>query len=488
MMPIPRIGALVLGAVALALSPVTAQADDAIRPYAENPYYWQYQGEPVLLLGGSWQDNLFNHPIGLEEHLDLLVSVGGNYVRNTMSHRNQGNVFAYVQRAGPHSERFGDVPVEEDGKFDLDEFNEDYWLRLDDFLRMTRERDIIVQIEVFDPHDHFRDHQSLGGWSKHPFNPANNVNFTAEESGLPTSANYRPVARPSEHPFWLAVPALENNELVLHYQQAYVDKLLSITLEYSHVLYCIQNESGEELAFGDYWADYIHERAREAGRTVYVTDMRRTSDVREPDQRHIMDNPQRFNFLDISQTTGDYDAVLFVRDYVAENPRPINCTKLYNFGGGAARMFRAVFAGGASARFHRPHPLEGSRDHEESTRWGIGLSPQAQAGIRSARMLTDAMDLFACEPRGDLLSDRNDKEAYCLAEPGRQYAVYFPGGGSVTLDLSGAPEELTARWLDIENAEWTEEEPLRGGGRVQISPPGTGHWAVLMLSQKGNTE
>jgi len=24
-----------------------------IRPYAKNPYYWQYKSKPVLLLGGS---------------------------------------------------------------------------------------------------------------------------------------------------------------------------------------------------------------------------------------------------------------------------------------------------------------------------------------------------------------------------------------------------------------------------------------------------
>jgi hypothetical protein len=55
--------------------------------------YWQYQGRPVLLIGGSNQDNLFNHPnlgsAGLEAHLDLLVSAGGNYVRNTMSSRDR---------------------------------------------------------------------------------------------------------------------------------------------------------------------------------------------------------------------------------------------------------------------------------------------------------------------------------------------------------------------------------------------------------------
>jgi hypothetical protein len=57
-----------------------------IQPYAGNPGYWQYKGAPVVLLGGTVDDNLFQIP-DLEEHLDLLASVGGNYIRNTMSDR-----------------------------------------------------------------------------------------------------------------------------------------------------------------------------------------------------------------------------------------------------------------------------------------------------------------------------------------------------------------------------------------------------------------
>jgi hypothetical protein len=176
-----------------------------IQPYSENPYYWQYKGKPMLLLGGSWQDNLFNHPIGLERHLDLLQSVGGNYVRNTMSHRNEGNVFAYKQV---------------DGKFDLDQWNEEYWRRFDNFLKLTHERDIIVQIEIFDRHDLSTDHQSHGGWSKHPFNPANNITYTPETSGLPVDIGSN---HGWTHPFFVVVPALQDNELVLGYQRAYVD-------------------------------------------------------------------------------------------------------------------------------------------------------------------------------------------------------------------------------------------------------------------------
>ena len=77
-----------------------------IRPYEKNPYFWQYKGEPVLLIGGSAHDNLFNHPDvgpdGLESHLDLLVECGGNYVRNTMSSRDEGNPWPFAQIGRAH--------------------------------------------------------------------------------------------------------------------------------------------------------------------------------------------------------------------------------------------------------------------------------------------------------------------------------------------------------------------------------------------------
>jgi hypothetical protein len=62
-----------------------------IKPFTGNPRYWQYKREPVLLLGGTKDDNLFQIP-DLKEHLDLLAGCGGNYIRNTMSARDPGNL------------------------------------------------------------------------------------------------------------------------------------------------------------------------------------------------------------------------------------------------------------------------------------------------------------------------------------------------------------------------------------------------------------
>lgn len=475
---------VVLIACAFQLRIAFAQNEDGgIQPHPENNFYWQYQGKPILLLGGTWQDNLFNHPTRLEEHLDLLQSVGGNYVRNTMSHRNVGNVFAFAQN--------------QEGLFDLNQFNDEFWNRFQTFLEICYRRDIIVQLEVWDPWDHFEDHQSLGGWSFNPFNPKNNVTYSPEESALTTVVDYPPQSKPTDHPFFKTVPSLANNELLLNYQKAFVDKLLSISLHYPNILYCVNNESGEEVAWSDYWADYVQQKAKIAGLSVQITEMRRREDVQADDHKRVFDDPERYTFVDISQNNafsglgqGHYDNIMFVRDYIADNPRPINNIK--NYGANrhgeeesVARYCRMVFAGAASARFHRPHPLEDPKYHEASSDYGLGLSPKAQKIIQSMRQVTEKLELAKTNPSNDLLSERDENEAYLLAEEGKQYALYFPleaGDGKVMLDLSGAKGKWKIEWINIlENAWLGGIVEIEGNQKVWIQKPDKGHWAAVIL-------
>ena len=498
-----------------------AEVADRIQPSKANPFYWQYKGKPVLLLGGSGQDNLFNHPAGpkpggtLEKHLDILRSVGGNYVRNTMSHRDVGNVFPYLRL--------------KNGKFDLNQPNPEYWNRFETFLRMTAERDIIVQVEVWASFDYGNDRHGSGGpgskddmagWKNHPFNPVNNVNYTQEDSGLPGTWNEDDGF--NKNPFFLAVPSLGNNKVVLPYQQAFVDKILSHSLKYSHVLYTSNNENNlpaqtHDAGFGpdkihawaDYWTGYIQKKATEAGKKVETGDMVNMWFWTWPGRDRFWgwqaDRPQLYNFIDVSQVNSQthmisgeretdwngimelrWQRLMEVRDVIADSrqARPMNNTKIYGAGsnsetrysadGGIQRFWRNLMAGCASARFHRPAS-------------GLGLSETAQANIRSARLFTDAMNIFAARPRNDLLSDRSNNEAYLLAEAGRQYAVYFPkdaGDGRVTLDLTEAKGRWTLRWLNILESQWTQEQTLEGGKKVQIKKPDAGHWAVMIVPAK----
>ncbi|MBN1513366.1 MAG: hypothetical protein JXB13_15220 [Phycisphaerae bacterium] len=439
-----------------------ARAEDRIRPFEKNPYYWQYKGKPVLLLGGSDDDNLFQwEQKRLAAQLDRLVACGGNYVRNTMSDRDEGNVYAFA--------RVGD-------RYHLGVWNEEYWERLRSFLRLAAARDIIVQIELWDMWDLTRDN-----WVRHPFNPRNNLNYTAAESGLLTEVPFAPAEDPTKHNFFHTVPELENNTRVLRYQEAFIDRVLEISLPYPNVLYCINNESGEPPQWSRYWAQRIHQRAKERGITAQVTDMRRREDITHTTHRTVYDDTEVYTFADVSQNSGhqirdrrlQYQRLLAARRYLSRAPRPINHVKIYNDHlGGAPKFLRNIFAGLASTRFHRPVPWNtGTR--------GLGLSEEAQRTLRSVRGFTGALDWFALEPRPDLLS--HDNGVYLMADPGRQYTLGFDGGGSVELDgrVLRGPAQL--RWMNVQEGTWIEGGRI-DPGRISLKTPDDGLWMALILA------
>ena len=206
-----------------------------IRPYERNPRYWQYKSQPVLLLGGSKDDSLFQIP-GLEDHLDELAEVGGNFVRNTMSDRQDHGFEVYPYRKL------------EDARYDLDQWNDEYWRRFERFLRWTEERNIIVQIEVWDRFDH-----SQQQWKADPYRPINNVNYTTDSSGL--KDHYPAPAWRDKQPFFhttLGMPLYEKRLGVVHkFQEGFVLKMLSYSLSHGHVLYCMNTKRPRRHTGGD---------------------------------------------------------------------------------------------------------------------------------------------------------------------------------------------------------------------------------------------
>ena len=442
-----------------------------IQPHAANAHYWQYQNQPVVLLGGTEADNCFQIP-NLEAHLDLLVSVGGNYVRNTMSDRPD---HGYEVKA------FGQNG---DGLYDLDTWNDAYWQKFSDMLRWTAERKIFVQIELWDRFDHSREN-----WDVDPFNPKNNVNYSHEESSL--AAAYPEHPGRNQQPFFYTVPALQNNASVLAYQRAFIDKVLSYALDYDHVLYCIDNETSGDAAWASYWALYLRERASEKGVDIELTQMWDKWDVREAEHRPTFDHPELYTFIDISQNSWqkeqtNWENAQWVRRYITDTPRPINSTKIYgadthqradtgiNTAHAQQTFWRNIIGGFASSRFHRPPS-------------GLGLGEFSQPHIRSARMFSDTFDLFRAEPDAEssLLHNRSANEAYLTRIPGEQYAVYFPSGGAVKLDLLAETGAFSVRWLDIEASAWEEgDKRAQGGGLVSLAAPGAGHWLVLLEKTK----
>jgi len=397
----------------------------------------QYKGRPVLLIGGTVEDNLFQIP-DLAAHLDLLKSVGGNYVRNTMSSRDKGNVWPFRKLA--------------DGRYDLNEFNEEYWRRFENFLEETHRRDIIVQIEIWATFDYYRDN-----WDVNPFNPKNNINYTAAETGLPTEVRTHPTRT-----------------------------ILSYTLDIGNVLYCMDNETSVTPEWGWYWSEFIKKRAADEGVPVHTTEMWDKWDLAHRQHNGTFDHPEIFSFVDISQNNhqkgqAHWDNAQKQRKRIANRLRPLNNVKIYGadtgrFGNtqdGLERFWRNIFGGLASARFHRPDS-------------GQGLNKNAQAHLKSMSMLIARLDIFNTTPdsASRLLGDRGDNEAYLTYVKGRQYAVYFPKGGSVRLDLTLEKGDFTLRWLDVAKSRWQKPAIVKAPGRPTLTTPAKGHWVALLTKAR----
>lgn len=425
-----------------------------------HPLYWQYKGKEILLLGGSVEDNLFQIN-SLDEQLDLLKSCGGNYVRNTMSSRDEGNVWPFK--------------MNEDGRYNLDEWNEEYWIRLERFLRATSERDIIVQMEIWATFDFYRD-----PWLHNPFNPVNNVNYDSARVKLKTRVPSHPIY--TDNNFFRSVPGQMSLLRLLEYQQKYVDKILAHTLKYDNLLYCMDNETSVTSDWGKFWANYIKKKGRAAGKDLQTTEMWDPWDLNHVVHRETMDNPDLFSFVDISQNNHNSGETHWLNglkqiehlSHIGAS-RPCNNVKVYgNDGGphqttqnGIACFIRNVMLGSAAVRFHRPPT-------------GQGINEIAQHVIKSMRLIADEMDFFNGQPFDQAIVEKETDEAYCRGIRGKEYLVYFPDGGEVKIDLDLGGKSGSIRWINPLKSEWEHEGKIKPGQAITLTSPGEGNWLALI--------
>ncbi|MEW4490625.1 DUF4185 domain-containing protein [Thalassoglobus sp. JC818] len=445
-----------------------ASGQSPISPWSENPWYWSYHGEPVLLLGGSDDDNLFQwQDEDLIAQLDRLADADGNVIRNTMSDRKDKGFEVYPFRKL------------DNGRYDLEQWNDEYWTRFERLLSETAKREIFVQIEIWDRFD-YTDHRE-DRWQIHPYNPVNNVNYTYEQTGF--AERYPDHPGSNKQPFFFTTPEQRHNKLLLQYQQKFVNKLLDHSLHYDHILYCIDNETKADEQWGRYWAQFIKNRAQSENKTICVTEMWDDWNLQADRHKQTFDHPELYDFVDVSQNNHNkgqehWDNFLFVRDYLSNKPRPINTTKTYGASGnkfghsdqdGIERFWRHLLAGAASIRFHRPDS-------------GLGLGNKAVNCLRAARNLESLVPLWSIEPDNDLLSDRQQNEAYAAADRGNAYVVYFPAGGDVTIDLTDTTASHIEQWIDIDTGEFGERKSLKGGGKRLLTAPGKGNWVVVITA------
>lgn len=439
-----------------------------LRVCADNPrYFADPTGRPVYLTGSHTWSNFKDMgpadpppPFDYHRYLDLLEQYHHNFIRlwtwelTQYSYKGYNTPLTYAtpfpwQRTGPGRALDGKP------KFDLHQFNEAYFQRLRERVQLAGQRGFYVSIMLFEGHGlHASD--APWCWDGHPMNLHNNINGingdpNGDGRGIETHT--------------LQIPALTA------IQEAYVRKVIETVNDLDNVLYEIANESG---AYSTPWQFHMIRFIKDTERQM-------------PKQHPV---GMTFQYHRTEQWRGK-NATLFASpaDWVSPNPEGgytdnppaadgakviiSDTDHLWGIGGNPQWVWKS-FCRGLNPIFM--DPFSPPIDHGAS--FPTGLDPQWEPVRRSlgdTRRFAERMDLRYAVPHNELASS-----SYCLAQPGREYLIYLPEGGEVTVNLQGAEGVLSGEWFNPDTGQTVAPLQVEGGAQRTLKAPFAGH-AVLYL-------
>jgi uncharacterized protein YjdB len=434
-----------------------------LRVSTRNRRYFETASGQIVYLTGShtWsnlQDNGTTDPppqFNYTSYLDFLTARGHNFVRLWVWEQSKwtaeisGN---YWFSPGPYLRPGPGLALDGKPKFDLNQFNQSFFDRLRSRVQEAGARGMYVAIMLFDGWSVATKpgYSANNPWRGHPFNSANNVNGIngdANGDGLGTEAHTMV------------------NSAVTALQDAYVRKMIDAVSDLDNVLFEISNESdASSKAWQYHMIQLIRDHEATLGRRHPVgisamwpggTDSdlyNSTADWISP--MGNLDNPpvatgSKVIISDTDHLCGVCGNVAWVWRSFTRGQNPI----LMDGYDGAA-------TGVGAKEYNASNPVW------EAIRKNMGY----------ARSFAMRMNLAAAVPRGDLAST-----GYCLASVGNEYLVFFPNGGTATVNLAGVSEPRTVEWLNTANGQSTVGSTVNGGGIVTIRSPYGGTASVAYI-------
>ena len=448
------------GCAVLAATPPAPAAPGLLKVHPTNPrYFADPSGRAVYLTGSHTWATLVDMgdadppaAFDFERFLDFMTAHGHNCLRmwtweptvwgqHVDPKRGQTRRFggpAPYARTGP-----GMAP---DGKpkYDLTQFNPEYFRRLRERVDAAGRRGIYVSVILFEG---YGIQFSKNAWPSHPYHAPNNVQgVEADKDGDGLGVEVHELVNP-------AVTTL---------QEAYVRKVIDTVNGFDHVLYEISNENHPASTEWQYHMIRFIQAYETTKPKQHPVGM--TFQYKGGSNQTLFDSPADW-ISPNNKADGGYD--------YKKNPPPADGKKvilsdtdhLWGVGGDAAWVWK-TFLRGHNPIFMDPYgrTLEG-RSADEA--WDPPRRAMGQT-LRYARR----MNLAAMRPRGNLASTK-----YCLANPvktGSEYLVYLPDGGMVTVDLSAAHGRLAVEWFDCATGKTSSDETVDGGAKRDFTAPFAG--------------
>jgi hypothetical protein len=409
--------------------------------HPENPrYFTDGSGKAVYLTGAHTWSNLLDRGVEPPDlfdyagYLDFLEDHHHNFMRmwawELPRYSCGGEVDIVVPlpwaRTGPETATDGEP------QFDLTQLNQAYFDRIRERVEAARERGIYVSIMLFEGYGLQFCRLADDGF---PFAGANNVN------GI-------------DAPYATA-HTLDNAD-VTAVQEAFVSKVVDTVNDLPNVLYEIANEDGGgSLEWHLHMVDFVksYEATKPFAHPVGMTFRHQggtNAELFDSAADWISPNPEG-GYRDNPPAADGSQVVLSDTDH------------LWGIGGSPSWVWKS-FLRGLNPIYMDPY----DDTADESVRVSLGHT------LRYA----EKMDLAAMTPQSELASS-----GYCLADPTREYLVYLPDGGTVTVDLSSASGSFAQEWFDVTTGDVASSEDLEAGVSVDLVSPFAGEAVAYLVAR-----
>lgn len=368
--------------------------------------------------------------------------------------------FPFRRTGGPDGEQLA-----KDGlpAFDLSQYNQSYFDSLRARVVQLQQNGIYAIVQLFDGLQLIYDRCTNDGY---PYSAGNNVNgvddgYRGGQSGTGS------------------MTMIASNDVV-RYQDAYVRKAIDTLNDLPNVLWEVSEESPlDSLWWQNHMIGLIH--AYEGGGTFEgVTYSRKR--FRHPVGIGGLQCPGNDVFLYsthadwISPNVGCVDPAVAAPDnqghvIINDSDHSYYYTRFMSPDGtvldAKARIFIwGNFTHGASVLFMDPYEVNWAVGNRNLCLHPVnGLCPAPDPKFDNLRnnlgytlQFADRMNLAAAKPHGILAST-----GYCLADPGAEYLVYAPAGGTFTVNLSAARSTLKVEWFNPASGKTIPEKAVQGG-------------------------
>jgi hypothetical protein len=465
-------------AVAICLA-LPAFAADPIRLHPDNPHYFLFRGKPAILIGSTEHYGaVLNLDFDYKPYLDELQSKGLNLTRTfSGTYREIPGSFNITDNTlGPKHYICPFARTNEPGnwdggkKFDLRQWDDQYFTRLKDFLTEAGKRGIVVEYVLFCTL--YNDEL----WKANPLNSANNT------SGVGNCGRRE-------------VFNLQHKEITA-VQEAFVHKVAAELKDFDNVYFEICNEP--------YFENVTLEWQAHIARTIADAE-------KELPARHLIAQ----NIANDRQKVEKPDPNVSLLNFHYATP-PVTVQENYGlkraigddetgFRGKEDMTYRTegwdfIIAGGASYdnldySFTPPHPSGDFLDYKSPG----GGSPELRKQLGMLKRFMDDLDLVHMSPQNGIVKGGQVTTSLVvgapahvspvtvrvLGAPGKVYAIYARGGGIKDLALELPQGTFKAEWLNTRTGKIDKEESFThaGGARTLAFPPYSDDIALRITAQ-----